>query len=80
MKVCWQAKAWDSGHGHRDAVRQAADFISTWEQALAERAWFALHSLVAMLDDLLKPFREGKRDPIPPVAADADELVTAREV
>lgn len=55
------------------------DLQQVWEQALVERAWFALHSPVAMLDDLLKPFREGKRDPIPPFSADADvvELVTA---
>ncbi|MEQ4720380.1 hypothetical protein [Nonomuraea sp. B19D2] len=55
------------------------DLQQVWEQALAERAWFALHSPVAMLDDLLKPFREGRRDPIPPFSAVADvvDLVSA---
>ncbi|MEV0826420.1 hypothetical protein [Nonomuraea rubra] len=55
------------------------DLQGVWEQALAERAWFGRHSPVAMLDDLLRPFRERQREPIHPFAADADvvELVPA---
>ncbi|MEV1248143.1 hypothetical protein ACIBO2_54690 [Nonomuraea sp. NPDC050022] len=37
-----------------------------WEQALAEPAWLGLRSPVAMLDDFLAPFRDGRRTPIPP--------------
>ncbi|WP_219539716.1 hypothetical protein, partial [Nonomuraea guangzhouensis] len=51
---------------------------STWPPA-ATRTWpltspsapGSLITPVAMLDDLLKPFREGKRDPIPPLSANA---------
>ncbi|WP_188188388.1 hypothetical protein [Nonomuraea sp. SYSU D8015] len=37
-----------------------------WERALAEQAWFSLHSPVRMLDDLLAPFRDGRKTPIAP--------------
>ncbi|GAA2308652.1 hypothetical protein GCM10010149_68460 [Nonomuraea roseoviolacea subsp. roseoviolacea] len=48
-----------------------------WEQALAERAWFSMHSPVAALDDLLMPFREGKRKPLVPFSADAEVVALA---
>ncbi|HUR74491.1 MAG TPA: hypothetical protein VMZ00_09445 [Sporichthya sp.] len=48
------------------------DLQGVWETALAERAWFDLHSPVAMLDDLLTPFREGKRTPIAPSHSGAE--------
>lgn len=37
-----------------------------WEGALARRAWFGLHSPVAVVDDLLAPFRSGELVPIAP--------------
>lgn len=48
------------------------DLQEVWETALAERAWFGLHSPVAVLDDLLEPFRSGKRRPVAPSQPDAD--------
>lgn len=36
------------------------------EEALARRAWFGLRSPVAALDDMLAPFREGRRKPVAP--------------
>lgn len=45
-----------------------------WEQALAERAWWSLHSPVAVLDELLAPFRDGRKQPIAPAGDDADIL------
>ncbi|MER7505952.1 hypothetical protein AB0L05_34760 [Nonomuraea pusilla] len=50
------------------------DLQEVWEQALAERAWFSLHSPVAVVDELLAPFREGKREPLAPFSAEADVL------
>lgn len=35
-----------------------------WEAALAERAGFGLRSPVKLLDELLVPFRDGKREPV----------------
>ncbi|TDD54527.1 hypothetical protein E1286_04875 [Nonomuraea terrae] len=37
-----------------------------WDGALARRAWFDLHSPVKVLDELLTPFRDGRREPIAP--------------
>ncbi|GAA3205785.1 site-specific integrase [Nonomuraea roseoviolacea] len=53
------------------------DLQEVWEQALAERAWFSMHSPVAALDDLLMPFREGKRKPLVPFSADAEVVALA---
>jgi hypothetical protein len=36
------------------------------QDALARRAWFGLHSPVAALDELLSPFRDGRRVPVGP--------------
>ncbi|MFC7103874.1 hypothetical protein ACFQQB_27720 [Nonomuraea rubra] len=45
-----------------------------WQDALARRAWFGLHSPVAVLDELLAPFRDGKREPIAPYEARGEVL------
>ncbi|MEU4410661.1 hypothetical protein AB0F88_39675 [Streptosporangium sp. NPDC023963] len=45
-----------------------------WQEALAKRAWFGLHSPVTILDELLAPFRDGRRKPISPVASRAEVL------
>jgi integrase len=37
-----------------------------WQDALARRAWFGLHSPVAALDELLSPFRDGRKVPVAP--------------
>jgi integrase len=55
------------------------DLQEVWEQALAERAWWSLHSPVAVLDELLAPFRDGTRQPIPPPKEDADVIQLAAE-
>ncbi|MBN6054578.1 hypothetical protein JYK22_21730, partial [Nonomuraea sp. RK-328] len=36
------------------------------QEALARRAWFGLRSPVKALDELLAPFRDGKREPVAP--------------
>lgn len=48
-------------------------------KALAERAWFGLRSPVAVLDDLLAPFRDGKRKPISPRSSSATVIEFARK-
>lgn len=45
-----------------------------WQDALARRAWFGLRSPVRVLDDLLAPFRDGKREPIAPFEARGEVL------
>lgn len=45
-----------------------------WDEALAERAWFSLHSPVAVLDELLAPFRDGTREPVPPFESRGEVL------
>ncbi|MFB4280782.1 hypothetical protein ACBJ59_36220 [Nonomuraea sp. MTCD27] len=45
-----------------------------WQDALARRAWFGLHSPVKILDELLAPFRDGKREPIAPFEARGEVL------
>ncbi|MGW4406585.1 hypothetical protein ACWEJ6_21325 [Nonomuraea sp. NPDC004702] len=45
-----------------------------WQDALARRAWFGLHSPVAVLDELLAPFRDGEREPIAPFEARGEIL------
>ncbi|RSN02004.1 hypothetical protein DMB42_38305 [Nonomuraea sp. WAC 01424] len=45
-----------------------------WDEALAERAWFNLHSPVRVLDGLLAPFRDGARMPIAPFEARGEVL------
>ncbi|TYB69644.1 tyrosine-type recombinase/integrase [Nonomuraea sp. PA05] len=45
-----------------------------WQDALARRAWFGLHSPVKILDELLAPFRDGKREPIAPYEARGEVL------
>ncbi|MEV0144685.1 MULTISPECIES: hypothetical protein [unclassified Nonomuraea] len=53
------------------------DLQEVLNQALAERAWFSFHSPVAVLDDLLAPFREGKRRPVAPFSAAGDVVSLA---
>jgi integrase len=57
----------------RKQLRQ--DLQEVWETALAERAGFGLHSPVTVVDDLLAPFRDGRRLPISPVGAEVDAEV-----
>ncbi|MEO3869430.1 hypothetical protein ABGB18_11410 [Nonomuraea sp. B12E4] len=45
-----------------------------WQDALARRAWFGLRSPVAVLDELLAPFRDGEREPIAPFDARGEVL------
>jgi integrase len=45
-----------------------------WQDALARRAWFSLRSPVKVLDELLLPFRDGRREPIAPHEARGEVL------
>jgi integrase len=47
-------------------VKLRKDLQTLWDEALAQRAGFGLHSPVALVDRLLAPFRDGKRKAVSP--------------
>jgi hypothetical protein len=47
-------------------AKLCADLQELFEVSLAQRAWFSLQSPVPFVNALLAPFREGKREVIPP--------------
>lgn len=54
--------------------RLNAGLQEVWERALAERAWFSLRSPVKVLDELLAPFRDGRREPVAPFESHGEVL------
>ncbi len=49
-------------------IKLCGDLQEVLEVALAQRAWFSPRSAVPLLDAMLAPFRDGKKEPVPPVA------------